>query len=89
MAALADLRWFIGVDLVIFFVAVVMSVVTTVNGGPLKNAGSAIGWSDILAIVLFWGAVLLGLTLLGLCVARFRQASTETRLDRAASRTVE
>jgi hypothetical protein len=79
LAALADLRMFVAVDLVIFAVAVVMSALTTANGGPLAKSGAPVTLGQIVFIIGFWGAVIVGVSLLGLCSFRFLQSSREAR----------
>jgi hypothetical protein len=77
LAVAANLSLFLICDAVLLAFAVVMFWLTTANGGPLKEHGSPMRPVDILAIVGFWGLVLLALSTLILAMVRSLQRSRE------------
>lgn len=86
MAALADLRLSVMVDLLIFAFAMIMAAVTRAHGGPLARSGSGVTLPQIVVIVCFWGAVISAVGLIGMCIVRFRQSAIESRVTRADGR---
>jgi hypothetical protein len=81
LAGAANLSLFLLCDAVLLVFAVVMYRLTTANGGPLKKHGTPITPVDILAIVGFWGLVLLALSAWILAMRRFVQGSREANVS--------
>jgi hypothetical protein len=84
LAAVADIQLSLAPLLPLFVTAMTMIAVTSARGGPLVNSGSRVTSSELVFIVCFWGMVVVGVALIGLGLARPRQASREARPARLA-----
>jgi hypothetical protein len=83
IAARADRRAFTWLTGGLAVVAFVMAAVTSANGGPLyRGNGLGTGWQvveGLVAVVLFWGVLALGLSTLVLWIVREVQFRRELR----------